>query len=62
MFIFVKNGIDCRELWIDDDFEIIVVEVKGRDPKFTWEYYMLLMQSSRLKFPTYFSHICIHVK
>jgi hypothetical protein len=40
VFICVKND---RELWIDDDFEMIAVEVKGRDPKFTWEYYMLLM-------------------
>ena len=36
-FICVKNYIDCRELWTDDDFEMIAVEVKGRDPKFTWE-------------------------
>jgi len=25
-----------QELWTDD-FETIAVEVKGRDPKFTWE-------------------------
>jgi hypothetical protein len=25
-------------------------------------YYMLLMQPSRLKFPSYSSHICVHVK
>ena len=37
MSIFVKNYIDYRELWTDDDFEKITVEVKGRDPKFTWE-------------------------
>jgi len=37
MFICVKNYIDCRELWTDEDFEILAVEVKGRDPKFTWE-------------------------
>jgi hypothetical protein len=36
-FICVKNYIDCRELWTDDDFEMIAVELKGRDPKFTWE-------------------------
>ena len=37
MFIFVKNYIGCRELWTDEDFEMIAVEVKGRDPKFTRE-------------------------
>ena len=37
MFICVKNNIDCSELWVDDDFEIIAVEVKGTDPKYTWE-------------------------
>jgi hypothetical protein len=37
VFICVKNYIDCRELWTDDDFEMIAVEVKGRDPKFTRE-------------------------
>jgi hypothetical protein len=37
VFICVKNYIDCRELWTDDDFEMIAVEVKGRDPKFTSE-------------------------
>jgi hypothetical protein len=25
------------EIWVDVDFEMIAVEVKGRDPKFTWE-------------------------
>jgi hypothetical protein len=35
--ICVKNYIDCWEVWTDDDFEMIAVEVKGRDPKFTWE-------------------------
>jgi hypothetical protein len=24
-------------LWVDEDFEMIAVEVKGRNPKFTWE-------------------------
>jgi hypothetical protein len=28
---------DFRELWTDDDFEMIAVEENGRDPKFTWE-------------------------
>ena len=36
MFICVKNYIDCRELWNDEDFEMTAVEVKGRDPKFSW--------------------------
>jgi hypothetical protein len=25
------------EVWVDDDFEIIAVEVKGSDPRDTWE-------------------------
>jgi hypothetical protein len=33
----VKNYINCRELWTDEDFEVIAVEVKSRDSKFTWE-------------------------
>jgi len=37
VFICVKNYIDCRELWADEDFEMIAIEVKGTDPKFTWE-------------------------
>src|SRR5215469_6633922 len=37
VFICVKNYIDCRELWADEDFEMIAIEVKGRDPIFTWE-------------------------
>jgi hypothetical protein len=37
VFICVKNNIDCSELWVDDEFEIIAVEVKGSDPKCTWE-------------------------
>jgi len=37
MFICVKNCIDCRELWADENFEMIAIKVKGRDPKFTWE-------------------------
>jgi len=32
-----KNYIDCRELWADEDLEMIAVEVKSRNPKFTWE-------------------------
>ena len=30
VFICVKNYIDCRELWTDEVFEMIAVEVKGR--------------------------------
>jgi hypothetical protein len=29
VFICVKNNIACSELWIDDEFEIIAVEIKG---------------------------------
>ena len=32
-----KNYIDCRVLWTDEIFEMIAVEVKGRNPKFAWE-------------------------
>jgi len=34
---FVTNYIDCRELWVDEDFEMTAIGVKGRDPTFTWE-------------------------
>ena len=37
VFICVKNIIDCTDLWVDDDFEMIAGEVKGMDPKYTWE-------------------------
>ena len=37
VFICVKNYIDCRELWADEDFEMIAIQVKVWDPKFTWE-------------------------
>ena len=37
VFICVKKSIVCREVWADDDFEMIAIEVKGRDPKLTWE-------------------------
>jgi hypothetical protein len=37
VFICVKNSIACTELWIDKDFEMIADEVKGMDPKHTWE-------------------------
>ena len=35
-FICVKNIIASTELWVDEDFEMIAVEVKGMDPKYTW--------------------------
>jgi hypothetical protein len=38
VFIFVKNYISCPELWVDEIYEMIAVEVKGRDPKNTWEF------------------------
>jgi hypothetical protein len=37
VFICVKNYINCRELWSDKDFEMIAVEVRGRNRNFTWE-------------------------
>jgi len=37
VFICVKNYIDCKVMWTDDVFEMIAVEVKGRNPKFAWE-------------------------
>jgi hypothetical protein len=37
VFICVKNYIDCRELWADEDFEMVAVKIKGRNPKFTWK-------------------------
>ena len=37
VFICVKNNIACLELWVDDDFEILAIEVKGSDPSYTWE-------------------------
>ena len=36
-FICVKNIIASTELWVDEDFEMIAVEVKEMDPKYTWE-------------------------
>ena len=35
--VCVKNNIACSELWVDDDFEMIAMDVKGSDPKCTWE-------------------------
>jgi hypothetical protein len=37
VFICVKDYIACTELWVDEVFEMIAVEVKGSDLKFTWE-------------------------
>jgi hypothetical protein len=35
--VCVKNNIVYSELWVDDEFETTAVEVKGSDPKRTWE-------------------------
>ena len=37
VFICFKNYIDCRVLWTDEVFEMIAVEVKDGNPKFSWE-------------------------
>jgi hypothetical protein len=37
VFICVKNIFACSELWVDGEFEILAVEVKGSDRKCTWE-------------------------
>lgn len=37
VFICVKNNIACSELWVDNDFEILAIEVKSSDPTFAWE-------------------------
>ena len=37
VFICVKNNIACSELWVNDEFEITAVEIKGSDPRCTWE-------------------------
>ena len=31
-YLFFSTGV-----WVDDDFEMIAVKVKGMDPKCTWE-------------------------
>jgi hypothetical protein len=33
----LKIILPAEKLWVDDDFEIIAVEVKGNDLKCTWE-------------------------
>jgi hypothetical protein len=35
VFVCVKNIIASTELWVDDGFEIVAVEVKGMDHKYT---------------------------
>jgi hypothetical protein len=37
VFICVKNYINCSRLWTDEDFEMLAVDVKGRNTEFTWE-------------------------
>jgi hypothetical protein len=37
VFICIKNHIVCRELWEDDEFEMIAVDIKSRNQKGTWE-------------------------
>jgi hypothetical protein len=37
VFIYVKKHIDCVELRVDEDFEMMAVEVKGKDPIYAWE-------------------------
>jgi hypothetical protein len=34
-FLCVKNFITCTEFWVDEDAEMIAVEVKGMDPKYS---------------------------
>jgi hypothetical protein len=36
VFIGVKNYVDCRELWADEDFELMAIGMKVRNPKSTW--------------------------
>jgi hypothetical protein len=37
VLICFKNNIACSELWVDEDFEILAIEVKGSDPSYMWE-------------------------
>jgi hypothetical protein len=37
VFICVRNNIACSELWVDNEFEILAVEVKGSESKCPWE-------------------------
>jgi hypothetical protein len=37
VFICVKNNITCSELWVDEDFDMLAVEIEGSDPKYLLE-------------------------
>jgi hypothetical protein len=37
VFICVKNCIALSVLWVDEEVEMIAIEVKGSDPKYSWE-------------------------
>jgi len=37
VFIFVKNYITFAELWFDEVYEMIAIEVKSKDRKIKWE-------------------------
>jgi hypothetical protein len=37
VFICVRNYFNCTELWVEKVYELIAVDVKGRDPKIPWE-------------------------
>jgi hypothetical protein len=37
VFICVKDDIACAELWVDESFEMIAVDVKRRDHRYTLE-------------------------
>jgi hypothetical protein len=37
VFICVKNYTTCAKLGVEEVYKMTAVEVKGRDPKITWE-------------------------
>ena len=37
VFICFKNQINCSELWSDDEFEMLAVEINSRKQTVTWE-------------------------
>ena len=37
VFICVKNHIVCSELWTDDEYEMLAVEIKSSKQTLTWE-------------------------
>ena len=37
VFVCVKTYVTCAELWVDEVYEMLAIEVKGRNPKITWE-------------------------